>query len=73
MKKIYLIMTVSLFITACGETDKYKDLRELTVQDYLNNKELLNEVLEKCSNAEIKDDEICQVTKKAVHQNFDWR
>lgn len=36
-------------------------------------KELLNEVLEKCSNAEIKDDEICQVTKKAVHQNFDWR
>jgi len=72
MKKILMIgLTTTFLLVACGEKDPYADLRKMTVQDYLDNKTKMREVLDKCANAEIKDQEICNVPKKAVQHNYD--
>lgn len=66
MKKILIISLGAVFIlTGCFESDPYADLRKMTVKDYLNNKPKMEEVLDKCFEAEIKDFEICEVAKKA--------
>lgn len=70
MKKIILITSISaFFLTACG--DEYADLRKMTVQDYLDNKSLLEEVMNKCHNREIKDEDICETMKEAINSNHD--
>lgn len=71
MKKILVVTSLlSLFVTACSQ-DEYADLRKMTVQDYLDNRPLMESVLDKCANAEIKDKEICEVAKKAVNNIHD--
>lgn len=70
MKKLLLLTTFALVaLTACA--DEYADLRKMTVQDYLADKKKMREVLDKCANHEIKDQEICATAKEAVNQNFD--
>lgn len=65
MKQLALFTTFTLVIlTGCN--DKYADLRKMTVQDYLDDQQKMREVLNKCANHEIKDQEICLTPKKAV-------
>lgn len=66
MKKLLVLtLTALTLLTACGEKDQYADIRNLTVSDYLENVPLLEEILSKCSNREIKDEDICITVKKA--------
>lgn len=68
MKKLVIMSLSTVFLlVACG-SDEYADLRKMTVQDYLNDKEKMREVLDKCGNREIKDEDICLTAQKAISQ-----
>jgi len=69
-RHLTLIALLSIFTTACSQ-DEYADLRKMTIQDYLNNRPLLNEVREKCRLLEIKDEEICNTSLTAVNEIHD--
>lgn len=72
MKKMIILAILATTLTACSN-DEYADLRKMTVQDYLNNQEKMNEVLTKCGNREIKDEDICLTAQKAINQVLpDW-
>lgn len=68
MKKLVIIsLSAVFFLAGCG-SDEYADLRKMTVQDYLANKDKMREVLDKCGNREIKDEDICLTAQKAISQ-----
>lgn len=70
LKKMLALTVITLFaLVACS--DEHADLRKMTVQDYLDNKPLMSEVLDQCGNDEIIDDEICSTVREAVNNNFD--
>jgi hypothetical protein len=69
MKKIILLNLLSVFVISACSNDEYADLRKMTVADYLNDKVKMREVLDKCSNREIKDQDICETAKQAVNNN----
>lgn len=67
MKKIVILSLMSVFFISACSKDEYADLRKMTVQDYLNDRTKMEEVLDKCSNREIKDQDICETAKAAVN------
>lgn len=69
MKNKLILLTVISFLMIACSNDEYADLRKMTVQDFLDNKEKMNEVNKKCNNREIKDEEICTTVKKAINNN----
>lgn len=68
MKKLSLItlVTVTFLLTGC---DKYSEYRNLTVDDYIQDQELMNQVHHQCVNGEIKDFDICETVIKALNSN----
>jgi len=71
MKKILIIFLTLITLSACAK-DELADLRKKTVQDYIDNKELRDDVLKRCANREIQDFNICETPKEALNSLHDF-
>lgn len=70
MKKIIVFITSTCFVVGCS--DQYSEYRNLTVQDYLNDQDLLIKVSDFCNDGKIKDVDICETVKKAIYENHSF-
>lgn len=70
VRKLLILCLSVFFLSACGN-DEYADLRKMTVQDYLDNRVKMEEVLDKCSAQIIKDKSICETAREAVSNIHD--